>query len=271
MEVKDVLKSPGGQDQENVTPAISKDKHEEPSREKFLKIESFERLSLNERIQHIVLFSSFIVLVITGFPLKYPNAEILNAIFIFTGGAKGASIIHRIAAVALILVFLFHNFSIWKMIFQGKIHLRDVILFVPGPKDAKDIIHNFRYFLGLTPNPPRFGKFSYIEKFDYWAVYWGMFIMGGSGIILWFPEFCSQYVGLDIIRIAYIAHSDEALLAFLAITCWHMYNVHLNPRCFPMNWVWLTGMITREEMQKEHPLEYEREMAEAEKRERRKA
>jgi len=228
------------------------------STEEFLKIESFERFNLNERIQHITLFSSFIVCVLTGFPLKFPDVEALNAIFLLTGGAKGARIIHRISAVVMIGDFVYHTYYIWKMIFQGRVRLKDIFLLAPRPRDAVDLFNNFRYFLGLIPERPKFDKFSYIEKFDYWAVYWGMVVMAGSGIILWFPEFFSQYFKIDIIRIAYIAHSDEALLAFLAITCWHMYNVHLNPRCFPMSKVWYTGTLSREEMLEEHPLEFER-------------
>lgn len=220
--------------------------------------ETFRRFSLSERIQHIVLFSSFIVLVVTGFPLKYPDVEIFNGLLVFIGGVKGARILHRVAAVIMILDFLYHNYHVWKLIFQGKIRFKDIFLLVPRPRDVKDLFQNICYFLGLRDRPPRFDKFSYVEKFDYWAVYWGMFIMAGSGLILWFPEFFSQYFKLDIIRIAYIAHSDEALLAFLAITCWHMYNVHLNARHFPMNRVWYTGTLSREEMIREHPLEYER-------------
>lgn len=222
--------------------------------------ETFQRFSLNERVQHIALFSSFIVLVITGFPLKFPDAKILSTLLFLTGGVEGARILHRIAAVVMILDFLYHNVYISKLIFQGRIRFKDIFLLVPRPRDVKDLFQNISYFLGLRKDRPRFDKFSYVEKFDYWAVYWGMFVMAGSGLILWFPEFFSQYIKIDIIRIAYIAHSDEALLAFLAITCWHMYNVHLNPRCFPMSDLWYTGTLTREEMIEEHPLQYERLM-----------
>jgi formate dehydrogenase subunit gamma len=239
-------------DEEAVTP-----------REAFLRQERFERFSLNQRIQHILLFSSLILLVITGFPLKYPEVEWLGAIYYLTGGPVGARIIHRIAAVVMLLVFVYHNIYIFHLVYRGKIGLKEILLMVPSPKDVKDLIKNIRYFVGLSTERPNFDRFSYIEKFDYWAVYWGMFIMGISGMVLWFPEFCTQFVKLDIIRIAYIAHSDEALLAFLAISCWHMYNVHLCPRHFPMNRVWYKGWITREQMLEEHPLEYERKLEEA--------
>jgi len=231
--------------------------------EAFLRQERFERFSLNQRIQHILLFSSLIILVITGFPLKFPEVEWLSAIFYLTGGVGGARIIHRFAAVVMLLDFVYHNIYIFHHIYRGKIGMKEIFLMVPSPKDVKDLIQNIRYFIGLSKERPKFDKFSYMEKFDYWAVYWGIFIMGGSGLVLWFPEFFTKFVKLDIVRIAYIAHSDEALLAFLAISCWHMYNVHLSPRHFPMNKVWYTGWLTREQMLEEHPLEYERKLKEA--------
>jgi len=250
-------------DSVNIEPVDSVAQEALAPREAFLRKERFERFSLNERIQHILLFSTVILLIITGFPLKYPELDWLSAIFFFTGGVGGARIIHRIAAVILLLVFGYHNLYICTLIYRRRIGLKEIFLMVPTPKDVKDLIQNLRYFLGLSTERPRFDKFSYMEKFDYWAVYWGMFIMGGSGLVLWFPEFFTQFVKLDIVRIAYIMHSDEALLAFLALSCWHMYNVHLGPRHFPMNKVWYRGWLTREQMLEEHPLEYERKLREA--------
>jgi cytochrome b subunit of formate dehydrogenase len=97
-----------------------------------------------------------------------------------------------------------------------------------------------------------------VEKFDYWAVYWGIVIMVGSGLLLWSPELAMRYLPKYALDIAQAVHSDEALLAAAAIIIWHFYNVHFNPECFPMNWAWLTGRISRKRMRKHHPLEYER-------------
>jgi cytochrome b subunit of formate dehydrogenase len=118
-----------------------------------------------------------------------------------------------------------------------------------------------RYFVGKSDEKPRFGRFSYVEKFDYWAVYWGMVIMIGSGLILWYLETALQFLPKFAADIAREAHSDEGLLATLAIIIWHFYNVHLNPEHFPMNRTFWTGMISEEEMRHHHPLEYEAVMA----------
>jgi cytochrome b subunit of formate dehydrogenase len=123
---------------------------------------------------------------------------------------------------------------------------------IPRPTDAQHAFHTVMYYLGKRPTGPKFGRFSFIEKFDYWAVYWGMVIMIGSGLILWFKEQFPK----ELFDIAREAHSDEGLLATLAIIIWHFYNVHLNPDVFPMSWVWLKGTLTESEMKHHHPLEY---------------
>ncbi len=97
-----------------------------------------------------------------------------------------------------------------------------------------------------------------MEKFDYWAVYWGIVIMVGSGLLLWSPAVAMRHLPKYILDIAHIVHSDEALLAATAIIVWHFYNTHLNPECFPMNWAWLTGRISKERLLEHHPVEYER-------------
>lgn len=214
------------------------------------------RFTRNQRLQHIFMFVPFIILVITGFPIKFPENNFWSIVFFAMGGIETARLIHRFAAAVMIIDFAFHIVYVFYNVVVKKAPFAKLYL-LPNIKDAKDIYQNLRYFLFLTDERPKFHKFSYIEKFDYWAVFWGMFIMAGSGLILWFPEEISRFLPGVIIQIAYIAHSDEALLAFLAIIIWHFYNVHFNPRIWPANTVWYKGTLSEEEMEHEHPLELE--------------
>ncbi|MFQ6672408.1 MAG: hypothetical protein ACE5KY_03835, partial [Candidatus Tectimicrobiota bacterium] len=160
-------------------------------------------------------------------------------------------------ASGLIFVAIYHSlYTILSR--QGR---RDIVLLLPRLQDVKDLIAQLKYFLGRSDEHARFGRFSYIEKFDYWAVYWGCVIMIGSGALLWFQDITLLYLPKYWLDIAKEAHSDEALLAVLAIVIWHFYNVHLNPARFPGSLIWWHGRISREEMMDHHPLEHEHIMA----------
>lgn len=213
----------------------------------------YERFSLNFRIQHVVLFSSCIVLILTGLPIKFHDTGWAAAMFSLMGGIQNSAFVHRIGAVGLIGVGLYHLLYTGALA-EGR---RNFFALIPGPKDLRDAVLMIRYFLGRTEERPQFGRFSYVEKFDYWAVYWGMIIMCGSGLMLWFENDTMRLFPKYIFDIAKEAHSDEALLATLAIIIWHFYNVHFNPHKFPMNKVWITGRMSEEEMRHEHPLELE--------------
>ncbi|UCD63906.1 MAG: cytochrome b/b6 domain-containing protein [Candidatus Zixiibacteriota bacterium] len=210
---------------------------------------TFQRFGVNFRLQHALMFVSVIILIITGMPLKFPELAISKFIIIdLLGGLQNSTLIHRVGAVGLIIVGVWHLFYI-TFSRDGR---RDFFLMMPRPKDIKNFFQTLLYFFGRRPSPPKFGRFSFIEKFDYWAVYWGMVIMIGSGLIMWFKEWFPKYL-FDIGR---EAHSDEGLLATLAIVIWHFYNVHFNPDVFPMSWVWWHGKLTEDEMKHHHPLEY---------------
>ena len=219
--------------------------------------EMFQRFNRNFRFQHIVMFTSVILLIITGMPIKFPNFILSRFVINLWGGIHNSTIVHRIGA-GMLIYFMVHHLLYTILSRDGR---RDFVLLIPMPKDFRDAVQNIRYFLGKVGEKPRFGRFSYIEKFDYWAVYWGCIIMIGSGAFLWGESIAMKYFPKFVLDIAHEMHSDEALLATLAIVIWHFYNVHFNPDRFPGTLMWWHGRISEHEIKEEHPLEYEEIMA----------
>lgn len=212
-----------------------------------------ERLTLNLRLQHMALFTSCILLIVTGLPIKFHEAAVSKALMDIVGGPSVTGILHRAAALLLTAVGVYHLlYTVASP--SGR---KDFGLLLPRLQDLRDFVAQIRFFLGLEKERPLFGRFSYIEKFDYWAVYWGMVVMITSGFILWFKEEAINRFGKVLYDIGREAHSDEALLATLAIVVWHFYNVHFNPKRFPGSLTWWHGKISLEEFKEEHPLEYE--------------
>jgi hypothetical protein len=117
-----------------------------------------------------------------------------------------------------------------------------------------------KWFLYLGPRP-KFDRFTYWEKFDYLAVFWGVAMIGVSGLMLWFPDFFSKFLPGWALNAAYIIHSDEALLATGFIFLFHFFHTHLRPEAFPMDPVIFTGEMPLERFKEERPLEYERMVA----------
>jgi cytochrome b subunit of formate dehydrogenase len=220
--------------------------------------EYFVRFSLNIRLQHLTLAIGVILLIITGLPIKFHDSGWANLFFDLIGGIQVSRLIHRIGAGMLIFVSIWHTLYI-AFTKEGRNEFKELL---PRKKDFLDFYQNIKYMLGKTNERPKYGRYSYIEKFDYWAVYWGMVIMVLSGLILWFHNFFLGIFPKFVFDIAKEAHSDEAMLATLAIVIWHWYNAHLNPHIFPFNPTIFTGKISKERMMREHPLEYERIMKE---------
>lgn len=223
------------------------------------------RFNTIERIQHVILLTTFLLLAFTGWALKYPEQTVEHSIWLVKiwGGAKNAGIVHRIAGIIMLLDFAWHVFYLGYMLSTGKMKIRKDTTIIPLPKDVMDAIKNILYFLGLGKEKPQFGRFSYIHKFDYWAVFWGMGIIGLSGLFLAFPVQSSYFFpswSMNWIwEVIFIMHSDEALLAIVFILFWHFYNEHLKWNKFPMSMTWITGKISIEDMKHEHPLEYKLE------------
>lgn len=222
------------------------------------KEEMFVRFNKHFLIQHILMASSVIILILTGLPLKFPN--LLGGIISAIGGIETSRFLHRIGATGLIIAGVYHMF--YSIIHkEGR---RDFILLLPTKKDILDFFHMIKFFLGKAADKPKFGRFNYVEKFDYWAVYWGCVILIGSGLLLWFENISMRILPKFVLDIAAEAHSDEAFLAALAIIIWHFYNVHFNPTKFPGSMTWWTGKIPKKEMIEDHYLEYQRILAEQE-------
>ena len=213
------------------------------------------RMTVGERLQHGALTVSFILLVVTGFMLRYPDAWWVLALRRFSPGAFDVrSKVHRICAVVMVAASLVHVGYV-TLTARGRRFLRDIWW---RRQDLRDAVAVLKYNTGLSAQKPKFDRFSYIEKSEYWALVWGTLVMAATGTIMWFDN---TFIGL-LTKLGYdvsrAIHFYEAWLATLAIIVWHLYYVIFNPDTYPMNMAWLTGMLTEREMEEEHPLELER-------------
>ncbi len=227
----------------------------------------FFRFTVNQRLQHIILASCVITLVLTGMPLKFHDTFWAPHLYSLFGGIHLAPIIHRFAGVTLLLLFTYHIGYLAYVFYTGEIvplkksgKLGPVSMIkavlrqplIPSLKDARDIFALLKYLLFLTDQRPMGTQFNWKEKFDYWAPFWGIVIIGSSGIIMWGQELATKILPGEVISFALIAHSDEALLAALFLFLWHWYNVHFSMSVFPMGTVFLTGYLSEELMVEEH-------------------
>lgn len=210
------------------------------------------RMTLSERLQHGALLMSFIALVITGFMLRYPEAWWVRSVRSLSDEIFDLrSLVHRIAAVVMVAASLYHIYYV-LLTERGKALIRDLM---PKIQDARDAVAVLKYNFGLSRIKPQFGRFSYIEKSEYWALVWGTMIMAATGFAMWFDN---TFIGLltklgyDIAR---LIHFYEAWLATLSIIIWHFYYVIFNPDVYPVNLAFLTGTLTETEMAEEHPAE----------------
>jgi cytochrome b subunit of formate dehydrogenase len=221
-------------------------------------VRSVIRFDIHQRAQHWLMLSGVILLGITGWPLRGAGdaeAATYSASFMkLFGGAEGAANWHRFGAILIMLSAAYHLFYLTFLASKKRLPLS----MLPLPKDALDMRDNILFMLGLRKERPKFDRYMYLEKFDYWAVFWGIVMMVGTGFVFWFPAFFASWAPSWLITAALIIHGEEATLAILFLFVVHFYNVHLKPSIFPMNWAWLNGRISVENLKHEHPLEYER-------------
>ena len=219
----------------------------------------YRRFGRTDRVLHGFLMFSFLGLAFTGMPLLFSYEPWAAGLARILGGFHAAGLIHRFCATVMIAVFVIHLGRVGQRLFIGKDLgiLWGPTSMVPQPRDVFELIAHLRWFVGLGPRP-RFEHFTYWEKFDYWAVFWGMAIIGASGLVLWFPERFAHVMPGWLFNIAMLVHGEEALLAVGFIFTIHFFNGHLRPEKFPMDSVIFTGRVTAREMREERQDEYAR-------------
>ena len=214
------------------------------------------RFDTHQRIQHFLMMSSFIVLALTGLPQKFSDLGLSQWWVATLGGLETVRIIHRAAGLTMLADCLYHlAYLSYRIGVQRRL---EPLGMIPTPKDARDAAGSIFYYLGLTAEKPKYGRYSYLEKFDYWAVFWGIAMIGTTGLVLMFAVDTARIVSGEGISVALVVHGDEALLAVGWIAVVHLFNVHLAPWAFPMNRSIFTGRVNAARYAEEHPLDRQR-------------
>ena len=219
----------------------------------------YRRFTPIERVLHACLMLTFVGCALSGLPLLYADKAWAPPLARILGGFQGAGLIHRICAAVMIVVFVSHVTMIFYRAIAGG-RLMKILWgpdsMVPQPQDIIDIYRNFLWFLGRGARP-QFDRWTYWEKFDYFAVFWGVAIIGGTGLMLWFPEIFTRVFPGWMVNVATTIHSDEALLAVSFIFVVHFFNTHFRPEKFPIDTVIFTTGMPLEEFKRDRPREYQ--------------
>jgi cytochrome b subunit of formate dehydrogenase len=220
----------------------------------------YRRFTGTQRVMHVVMILSFFTLALTGMALKFSYMGWALVVSHIYGGFDTMGTVHRVGAVVLIGLFIYHLRQTWIAIRHSKKGLfgfifdRNSLMF--NLNDIRQVWESIKWFFGRGPRP-QYGRYTYWEKFDYFAVFWGVFVIGSTGLMLWFPELFTIIFPGWAINVATIIHSDEALLAVAFIFTIHFFNTHFRPDKFPMDTVIFTGRVGVEELKHDKPAEYE--------------
>jgi cytochrome b subunit of formate dehydrogenase len=222
-----------------------------------------QRFTLSYRIQHVFLVTVFVVLALTGLPMKFPEASWAPTVYQLFGGIRGAPIVHRVAGVSLIVGFIYHILSILIKVTislsrEGKLSLINWIKavlalpMIPKPQDAKDIIKLVKYVFFLSPKRPLYGRFSWKEKLEYLGLFWGITLLAVTGILLWAESISTRVVPGWILNVCYLAHTYESILAVAHITLVHIPGVIGRPGVSPISSMIINGKISPKALAEEH-------------------
>ena len=224
---------------------------------------TYQRWNRQHRLQHMVLFISMFGLMLSGLAIKFHKLAWAQLMFRLTGGFQNNLLLHKASATLLIGVSVYHVGYLliqWTRLRTGP---KDWAM-MPGPNDLRDAWHHVLYLMQIRKEPPQYDRYTYLEKFEYLSIIWGMVIMGGTGLALWFPTVAASYVPRVFLDAFRIFHANEAVVATIALVYGHFFTVHLNPGVFPSSSVWYSGKISLEHMLEEHPVEYQRLVAKGE-------
>jgi cytochrome b subunit of formate dehydrogenase len=206
---------------------------------------------------HVVVVVTFLALALTGLPLHFSEQAWAQTLVGLLGGPEVAALVHRIAAIGTFAYFAAH---LARLLYRWVGRREDGLFWgpnslVPQPQDFRDLATNLRHFV-YAGDPAPGGRWNYIEKFDYLAVFWGVAVIGLSGLMLWFPLAFTAFLPGWAINAAYVVHSEEALLATGFIFVFHFFHTHLRPGIFPMDIAIFTGKLPVSRLRRERPLEY---------------
>ena len=216
-------------------------------------MKSVTRFSTLERAEHFAVMGLFIVLALTGFPQKFYDHRWAQVLTGWLGGVDTARWFHRAAGLTFGALLAAHVLRLVVSVMRRTTSFS----MVPTRKDFADAVQTIKYYLRLS-EAPRFDHFDYRQKFEYWGMLLGSAVVVGTGVALLFPIQTALWLPGQLIPAAYVAHSQEGLMAFLVVIVWHIYNAHLNPEVFPFDASIFTGEISEHRLQHEHAIEYER-------------
>lgn len=212
-----------------------------------------KRFDIHQIFQHAGMAISFTMLVITGLPMKFNNWPLSIWWSDVWGGVGNLRSAHHFFAWVMVLTCVYHlAYLVYTQLVMRKPF---PVKMIPSAWDFITLFQEFKYFIGIRKERPDFDRFNWREKFDYWAIFWGMPVMAGSGFVLMYPVFVTQYLPGWVVTVAYVAHSDEAMLALSWIFMVHVFFAHFSPGVFPMNTSIFTGKVSREQYRREHPKE----------------
>ncbi len=209
-----------------------------------------ERFDAHQRAQHVVMLVSFTALTLTGLPQKFDELGVSQWAIAALGGLDSVRAIHHLFAFVMLFDCVYHlGYLVWRTVADRRLPTSAMAT----PRDFLDAGRTLLYLLGLSRTRPAYDRFTYLEKFDYFAVFWGIAIIGGSGLVLLFPVAVTAIFPGYVVPVSFVAHSDEAVLAVGWIAVVHLFYVHLSPHVFPFNTSIFTGRVRLRDALRDHP------------------